>query len=202
MIDLVVRDALIVDGTRRAAVPRRRRGRGRPDRRRRRLDGERAERVIDAGGRVVCPGFVDPHSHSDFTMLTNPTAQSTIRQGVTTEVVGNCGWTYAPVSEDSRPFVEARMRTFAYDGPVEWARFGEHLSFLSDAGHSQNLAWFVGHNTVRYAAGVFDAGRDRGGAASRWSATSPRRWTRARSGSRPGSSSTPGARRRPTSSSA
>jgi N-acyl-D-amino-acid deacylase len=155
VVDLIVRDGLIVDGTggapyrgdlaveggRITAVGA--------------IDGDRAERTIDAAGRVVCPGFVDPHSHSDFTILTNPTAQSTIRQGVTTEVVGNCGWTYAPVSEVSRPFIEARMRTFAYDGPVEWESFADHLAFLARAGHSQNLAWFVGHNTVRYAAGVF-----------------------------------------------
>ncbi len=153
--DLIVRDALVVDGT--GAPP----FRGDVAVENGRItavgavDGTRAERVIDAGGRVVCPGFVDPHSHSDFTILTNPTAQSTVRQGVTTEVVGNCGWTYAPVSAHSRPFVEARMRTFAYDGPVEWESFADHLSFLADAGHSQNLAWFVGHNTVRYAAGVF-----------------------------------------------
>ena len=43
-----------------------------------------ADRVIDATGKVVCPGFVDPHSHSDFSILANPTAESTIRQGVTT----------------------------------------------------------------------------------------------------------------------
>jgi N-acyl-D-amino-acid deacylase len=49
------------------------------------------------------------------------------------------------------------MRTFAYGGPVEWTSFADHLSWLSRQGHSQNLAWFVGHNTVRYAAGVFGA---------------------------------------------
>lgn len=155
MLDLLVHDALVVDGTgvpptrgdvavdggRIAAVGE--------------LDGAKARRTIEAAGRVVCPGFVDPHSHSDFTILTNPTAQSTVRQGVTTEVVGNCGWTYAPVSDVSRPFIEARMRTFAYGGPIEWTSFGDHLSFLAREGHSQNLAWFVGHNTVRYAAGVF-----------------------------------------------
>jgi N-acyl-D-amino-acid deacylase len=118
------------------------------------LDGAEARRVVDAKGRVVCPGFVDPHSHSDWSLLANPTAQSTIRQGVTTEVVGNCGWTYAPVTEHSRPLVEARMRTFAYDGPAEWSTFAEHLAFLSREGHSPNLAWFLGHNTVRWAAGV------------------------------------------------
>src|SRR5262249_61862684 len=46
------------------------------------------------------------------------------------------------------------MRTFAYDGPAEWSSFGEHLAFLSRGGHSPNLAWFLGHNTVRWAAGV------------------------------------------------
>jgi len=119
------------------------------------VNGQRADRVIDANGRVVCPGFVDPHSHSDWSLLANPAAESTIRQGVTTEVVGNCGWTYAPVSEASTHFVEARMRTFAYDGPVEWSSFADHLSWLERRGHAPNLAWFVGHNTVRYAAGVF-----------------------------------------------
>jgi N-acyl-D-amino-acid deacylase len=155
VLDLLVRDALVVDGTgsppfrgdvaveegRIAAVGD--------------LDGARAERIIDADGRIVCPGFVDPHSHSDFTLLTVPTADSTVRQGVTTEVVGNCGWTYAPVSPASESFIEARLRTFGYAGPVEWSSFGDHLSFLAHEGHSQNLAWFVGHNTVRYAAGVF-----------------------------------------------
>ena len=156
MLDLLIRDGLIVDGT--GAPP----FRGDVG-----IEGERitavgpgaagrAHRTIEADGRVACPGFVDPHSHSDFTLLTVPTADSTVRQGVTTEVVGNCGWTYAPVSELSRPFIEARRRTFAYHGPVEWGTFGEHLSFLEGVGHSQNLAWFVGHNTVRYAAGVFE----------------------------------------------
>jgi N-acyl-D-amino-acid deacylase len=119
------------------------------------VNGKRADRVIEAAGRVVCPGFVDPHSHSDWSILANPKAESTVRQGVTTEVVGNCGWTYVPVSEASRHFIEGRMHTFAYDGPVEWSSFADHLSWLSRQGHSQNLAWFVGHNTVRYAAGVF-----------------------------------------------
>jgi N-acyl-D-amino-acid deacylase len=154
-LDLLVRDGLVVDGS--GAEPFRGDvgvADGRITAVGPAIDGG-ARRTIEANGRVVCPGFVDPHSHSDFTILANPAAHSTIRQGVTTEVVGNCGWTYAPVSEHSRPFVEARMRTFAYHGPAEWTTFREHLEFLSRQGHSQNLAWFVGHNTVRYAAGVF-----------------------------------------------
>jgi N-acyl-D-aspartate/D-glutamate deacylase len=155
--DLLVRDGWIVDGT--GAPPFR--GDVAIDGGRivhvGPVNGTRADRVIEARGRVVSPGFVDPHSHSDFSILVNPTAESTIRQGVTTEVVGNCGWTYAPVSEASQQFIEGRMRTFAYDGPIEWSTFASHLDWLSRRGFSQNLAWFVGHNTVRYAAGVFTA---------------------------------------------
>ena len=114
-----------------------------------------AARVVDAAGNVVCPGFVDPHSHSDFSLLANPTAESTIRQGVTTEVVGNCGWSYAPVTAHSRQYMSSRLHTFGYDGPViPWTTFGQHLDFLSDVGHTPNLAWFVGHNAIRLAAGV------------------------------------------------
>ncbi|MFD0487573.1 amidohydrolase family protein [Saccharopolyspora spinosporotrichia] len=51
---------------------------------------------IDVTELTVVPGFIDPHSHSDWSVLGNRDAQSTIRQGVTTEVVGNCGVTYAP----------------------------------------------------------------------------------------------------------
>ena len=55
-----------------------------------------ARRVIDARGQVVAPGFIDIHTHSDFTLPLNPRAESKIRQGVTTEVVGNCGFSVAP----------------------------------------------------------------------------------------------------------
>ena len=63
------------------------------------LEAETRE-TIDAEGRVVCPGFIDMHSHSDFTLLVHPEAESKIRQGVTTELVGNCGGSPAPVPEE------------------------------------------------------------------------------------------------------
>jgi len=55
-----------------------------------------ARRVIDAQGQVVAPGFIDIHTHSDFTLPLNPRAESKTRQGVTLEVVGNCGFSVAP----------------------------------------------------------------------------------------------------------
>lgn len=155
MLDVLVRGGWVVDGTGNPAYPAdvaiedgRIREIGRLD------EGATAERVIDATGKTVCPGFVDPHSHSDFTVLTNPTAESTIRQGVTTEIVGNCGWSYAPVTEHSAAMMLGRLRTFAYEGPIEWSTTEELLELVERIGHSQNLAWFVGHNAVRLAAGV------------------------------------------------
>ncbi len=111
-------------------------------------------RTIDADDNYVCPGFVDPHSHSDRSIHTNPTADSTIRQGVTTEIVGNCGMTLAPVSDHSLGEVKGLLEMFGYEGDVTWRRFDEYLQVVNGAGTSQNLGWLVGHNAVRSAAGV------------------------------------------------
>jgi N-acyl-D-amino-acid deacylase len=111
--------------------------------------GATAGRVIDATDKIVCPGFVDAHSHSDRSILANPTAQSTIRQGITTEIVGNCGSSYAPAVAGGRDGLPAGAA-----GAPEWTTFGEYLDGLDAIGVSPNLATFVGHNTVRRAAGV------------------------------------------------
>ncbi|WP_027943692.1 N-acyl-D-amino-acid deacylase family protein [Amycolatopsis taiwanensis] len=116
------------------------------------LPGADAGRTIDATGMTVCPGLIDPHSHSDWTVLANPTAESTIRQGVTTEIVGNCGVTYAPLSDASAQTVTEALRANGYPEPVTWRGFGELLDAVAGVGTTQNLAWLVGHSAIREAA--------------------------------------------------
>jgi N-acyl-D-amino-acid deacylase len=96
MDDIVIRGATVVDGTGGAPRPLDvavRDGRISAVEQRRT---ESAAREIEATGRVLSPGFIDIHTHSDFTLPLNPLAEAKIRQGVTTEVVGNCGFSVAP----------------------------------------------------------------------------------------------------------
>ena len=118
------------------------------------LDGAQAKRVINATGKIVCPGFVDVNGHSDWTVFPNPTQESTVRQGVTTEVVGNCGNGFAPVSDLSRAFISARLAMYAFDDPVEWSSYAEYLEHIRGIGTSNNFGFLIGHNTLRLAAGV------------------------------------------------
>ena len=120
-----------------------------------RLENAQAARIIDAQGKIVCPGLIDCHSHTDWSVLSNPTMQSTLRQGVTTEIVGNCGFSMAPVSPYCRDHIQGMLQDFAYDGPVTWSSFGEYLKTIAETKTSANLAWFAGHSAIRAAAGVY-----------------------------------------------
>lgn len=115
-----------------------------------------AARHIDVTGLTVTPGFIDPHSHSDWSVLGNRDAQSTVRQGVTTEIVGNCGVTYAPLADAGAEETRRALRAYGYEGPVSWRTFPELLDVVhrQDRGTAQNLAWLVGHTALRDAAQV------------------------------------------------
>ena len=73
----------------------------------------RARRALDARGCVVSPGLIDIHTHSDFTLPINPSAESKIRQGVTTEVVGNCGFSAAPALPGTSAMLADYLRASA-----------------------------------------------------------------------------------------
>ena len=155
MFDIVIRNGWVADGTGNPAYPADVAIQG--DRiavvGRLPQDAE-AARVIDARGKIVCPGFIDSHSHSDNTILLNPEAQSTVRQSVTTEIVGNCGHSPAPLTALNRE--SARRGPLGVDGggTETWASFADYLGVIERMGTSENLAWFVGHNTLRAAVGI------------------------------------------------
>jgi len=115
-----------------------------------------AENVIDASGLIVSPGFIDIHSHSDVTLLVNPLAESKVMQGVTLEVVGNCGNSAAPVVGD---FAVNRMRRrlAEYNLNLEWSSVGDYLSFMERRGVSVNVATLVGHGQIRSCVMGFEA---------------------------------------------
>jgi len=144
MNDLVIKNALIVDGS------------GKPA-----FEGDVAvaetkisavgsslsgDRIIDASGLVLAPGFVDIHSHSDYTILIDPRAQNKILQGVTCEVTGNCGYSAAPVDG---PLLEERRKIYQdlFDLEINWKTLAEYRERAINP--ALNIAPLVGHNTLR-----------------------------------------------------
>jgi N-acyl-D-amino-acid deacylase len=106
-----------------------------------------AAKVIDAEGLAVAPGFIDIKTHSDFTLPINPKAESKVRQGVTTEIVGHCGFSVAPV-------LPGKAQTLAdyLSGGAPWLafremRFPEYLDTFPAV--AVNTGMLVGHNTLR-----------------------------------------------------
>lgn len=105
--------------------------------------------VIDAEGMCVSPGFIDIHSHSDVPILVNPKAESKVRQGVTTEVIGQCGSSAAPINQRNRPLAEAMAREYGINFP--WSSLAGYLRAVAAAGPSVNIVPVVGHGPVRAA---------------------------------------------------
>ena len=107
-------------------------------------------RVVSVAGRVVTPGFVDVHSHSDLTPFVEPTMDSMLRQGVTTLVVGNCGASAFPSANPAEMAALVGVDADAID--VTWRTFGGYLDSVDAARPALNVAALVGHGTLRQAA--------------------------------------------------
>jgi len=115
-----------------------------------RLSDTSARQEIDASGRVVCPGFIDAHSHSDTAILINPRAESKIRQGVTTEIIGNCGSSAAPLNKLVRERLEeAAPALKQVKVRADWRTMAEYLDRLKARGIAVNIAALVGHGNIR-----------------------------------------------------
>jgi len=145
--DLVIRGGMVYDGT------------GGPGRR---ADvGVRGDRIaavgaiaergaaeLDATGLAVSPGFIDVHSHDDFAVLVDPAMAFKVMQGVTTDVVGNCGSGVMPFEAGLRRF----QRFVPGVEPPRWDSFAGYMRRIDEAGPSCNVAVLMGHGTLRHGA--------------------------------------------------
>ncbi|MBW2424405.1 MAG: amidohydrolase family protein [Deltaproteobacteria bacterium] len=157
MFDVLIRDGLLVDGSgapgRRADVAVR--------------DGRIAEigaiaatasarQTIDAAGRIVCPGFIDVHTHYDAQVFWDTSVSPSLYHGVTTIVGGNCGFSIAPLSPDAGDYLMrmlARVEGMPLESlregvPWDWSSFGEYLGKL-DGQLAVNAGFLVGHSALR-----------------------------------------------------
>jgi N-acyl-D-amino-acid deacylase len=111
------------------------------------LDAGSAARVLDVGGLVVAPGFVDPHGHSDGPVLLDGALASHLHQGYTTQLSGNCGFTLAPLNAASRAILEPDLGPLGLD--PAWSTFAGFLDAVEATPLGPNVAFLVGHGTVR-----------------------------------------------------
>ncbi len=115
------------------------------------LSRESAGRTVPAAGRVVAPGFIDMHSHSDWRLWANRRAESKIRQGVTTEVVGNCGFSPAPATDEHLEDLKGFALYVPRGMDFQWRSVGEYLDAFDAVGTAVNVVQLVGHGTLRVA---------------------------------------------------
>ena len=123
---------------------------------------DRAAEIVDAAGMIVCPGFIDIQSHSIVPLLRDGRCLSKIKQGVTTEIMGE-GWTPAPVGgRFTEPFAHAFVGGVAeewIERAKGWSRFGDWLTALQAHGVSPNVGSFLGAGTLRIYAKGMEMGR-------------------------------------------
>lgn len=115
------------------------------------LTGQEAAEEIDAGGQIVCPGFIDMHTHSDLFILAQPYLSAKIRQGITTDLLGQDGISAAPLAPQ---FIDAWQKNLAgLDGTPEiewdWTDVDSYLEKIEKAKPCYNLSYLVPHGNLR-----------------------------------------------------
>jgi len=112
------------------------------------LAGAKTCRRIDAAGKIVCPGFVDAHAHSDLTILANRGAVSSLYQGVTTEIAGQCGISLAPVAPNCRALIERSVASTSPGVQLDWTTCADFLERVAE-GTAINIGIQAAHGMLR-----------------------------------------------------
>lgn len=147
-MDIVFHNATVVDGTGRQGY---RASVGVRDGRIAEIGAVSGGPAVDADGLVLAPGFIDMHSHSDLVLLTEPAHLAKVSQGVTLEVIGQDGLSYAPIDDTVLPMLREQLAGWNGDPPGfdwNWRSVGEYLDRL-DRGIAVNAAYLVPQGTVR-----------------------------------------------------
>lgn len=118
-----------------------------------------ADEIIDAGGQVLSPGFIDSHAHSDFVLFRDPTMLSKLKQGVTTQMIGPCGISPAPIKPERVELLDKYVGFIkaGAEPKYNWQTFGEYLNVLDELDLGTNIGSYVGHGTVKLNVMGFDA---------------------------------------------
>lgn len=116
-----------------------------------------AERVIDASGLMVCPGFIDPHTHTELTVLTSGKFEEFLRQGVTTTINGNCGHSITPYSSANIYDYMAKNGLISLAAKERnqrlvstWSDFAGYIEVLKTKSINLNMGFLLGHGTIRW----------------------------------------------------
>src|SRR3990172_1707318 len=114
-------------------------------------DGLVGSQTLDCAGHVVCPGFIDAHSHSDLKLLADPILPMKLRQGITLEVLGQDGISVAPVRPEHRDDWRQELSGLLGDFgvPWSWSSVGEYLDRIREARPAQDIAYLVPHGAIR-----------------------------------------------------
>lgn len=117
-----------------------------------------SKETIDVQGQVISPGFIDGHCHSDLMVLDHPHSDIKIQQGVTTEVVGNCGLAPAPFSPEFgnqlKEYIEPVLGTTNREWT--WRSVAQYMSQLADVNPSENVSTYVAHGSLKIAVMGFE----------------------------------------------
>jgi len=106
-----------------------------------------ADYVFDAKGLALAPGFIDAHSHSDMSILAAPEATGKISQGITTEIIGNCGLSVYPITKYNHEHLQELYRN--YDVDISWTDLNGYKAELARRNPAVDLVPLAGHNTLR-----------------------------------------------------
>ena len=117
------------------------------------LDDE-IDEILDVDGLALAPGFIDIHSHADAKLFVDPLSEAKLRQGVTTEVTGNCGFSPFPAPKDKKrlSLFSQLITSFDFDFPesgITWTDFNSYVSATGEEGFGTNLLPLVGHGALR-----------------------------------------------------